>query len=223
MRALIIEDEEDVATWLYNMLKQIGFATDIAYDGERGSFLARSNNYNLIVVDYAMPKMDGLNVIKEIRADGCSTPILMLSIRRSVEDKINVLDVGADDYLSKPCLPEEFIARVKALTRRPNHINIDPLVFHDLRLERDTFKVTRNNRVIRLTNKEFSLLHYLMSHPTKIISRESILENVWDSNIDPFSNTLETHIMRLRHKVDKNGRKLIHNITGRGYKLDINP
>lgn len=221
MRALIIEDEVTVADSLYFLLKKSGFAPDIAYDGERGSFLARSNNYDLIITDYVLPKMDGFSVIKEIRDDGCSSPILMLSIRQSLEDKVNILDVGADDYLCKPFSPDELIARVRALTRRPTQINIDPLVFHDLCLEIDTFKVTRNNKAIRLTNKEFSLLHYFMSHPTKIIPRDLILEHVWDGDVDPFSNTLETHIMRLRQKIDKYGCKLIHNITGRGYKLDI--
>jgi DNA-binding response OmpR family regulator len=221
MRALIIEDETNVANSLYSLLKKSGFATDIAYDGEQGSFLARSNNYDLIITDYILPKMDGFNVIKEIRDDGCSSPILMLSMRKSLEDKISVLEVGADDYLSKPFFPAEFVARAKALTRRPPQINMDPLVFHDLRLELDTFRVTRNNKTIRLTNKEFSLLHYFMTHPTKIISRDLILEHVWNGDMDPFSNTLETHIMRLRQKIDKNGRRLIHNITGRGYKLDI--
>jgi DNA-binding response OmpR family regulator len=222
MRVLIIEDETGVADSLYAILKQVGFAADIAYDGEKGSFLARSNNYDLIVTDYIMPKMDGLNVIKEIREDGCSTPILMLSVRGGLEDKVNILDVGADDYLCKPFIPEELIARARALTRRPHQINVDPLIFYDLRLELDTFRVTRNNRVIRLTNKEFSLLQYFMTHPAKIITRSALLEHVWNEDIDPFSNTLETHIMRLRKKIDKTGRKLIHNITGRGYKLDIN-
>ncbi len=221
MRALIIEDEIGVADSLFSLLKKSGFAADIAYDGERGSFLARSNNYDLIITDYTLPKMDGFNVIKEIRDDGCSSPILMLSVRKSLEDKVNVLDIGADDYLCKPFSPAEFIARIKALTRRPPQINVDPLIFHDLRLELDTFKVTRNNKNIRLTNKEFSLLHYFMAHPTKIIPRDLILEHVWDGDMDPFSNTLETHIMRLRQKIDKSGRKLIHNIPGRGYKLDI--
>jgi DNA-binding response OmpR family regulator len=223
MRALIIEDDTGVANSLYTTLKQAGFAADIAYDGEQGSFLARSNNYDLIITDYVMPKMDGFNMIKEIREDGCSAPILMLSVRISIDDKVNILDIGADDYLCKPYIPEEFIARAKALTRRPPQINMDPVIFHDLRLEIDTFRVTRNNKVIRLTNKEFSLLHHFMTHPTKIISRDSILEHVWNGEIDPFSNTLETHIMRLRQKIDKTGPKLIHNITGRGYKLDINP
>jgi DNA-binding response OmpR family regulator len=208
MRALIIEDETNVANSLYSLLKKSGFATDIAYDGEQGSFLARSNNYDLIITDYILPKMDGFNVIKEIRDDGCSSPILMLSMRKSLEDKISVLEVGADDYLSKPFFPAEFVARAKALTRRPPQINMDPLVFHDLRLELDTFRVTRNNKTIRLTNKEFSLLHYFMTHPTKIISRDLILEHVWNGDMDPFSNTLETHIMRLRQKIDKNGRRL---------------
>lgn len=220
MRILIIEDEIGVAETLYSIFKKSGFAADVAHEGERGSFLARSNNYDVIITDYTMPKMDGFNVIKEIRADGCSTPILMLSVRQSLEDKINILEVGADDYLCKPFSPSELIARVKALSRRQAQINIDPLTFNDITLEISTFKVVRNGKTIRLTNKEFSLLHCFMSNPGKIISRSSLLERVWDEDIDPFSNTLETHIMRLRHKIEKEGPRLIFNITGRGYKLD---
>lgn len=222
MRALVIEDEIDVANAISSLLKKIGFVYDIAQDGEKGSFLARTNNYDIIISDYTMPKMDGFSVIKEIREDDCSAPILMLSIRQNLEDKVNILDVGADDYLCKPFSADEFIARVKALTRRPQRINKQPLKFHDLSLDSDNFKVFRNNKEIKLTNKEFSLLRYLMNHPGRIIPRDVILEHVW-GDVDLFSNTLETHIMRLRQKVDRRGKKLIYNIVGRGYKLDVNP
>ncbi len=219
MRILIIEDEIDLAKLLASIMKRDGHITDIANDGERGSFLARTNHYDLVITDYVLPKLDGYNVIKEIRADGRSVPILMLSIRQSLNDKVDVLDAGADDYLPKPFASEELLARVRALLRRPNQAAIGPLNFHDLRLEPDTFRVHRGKREIKLTNKEFALLQHLMTNAEKIISRDSLLEHVWDGETDPFSNTVETHILRLRRKIDNQGKKLIHNIAGRGYRL----
>lgn len=221
MRALIIEDEIELAEFLASLLKKSGFACDLCHDGEQGSFLGRTNHYDIIITDYSLPKLDGLSIIKEIREDGRCMPILMLSVRQGLVDKISVLDAGADDYLSKPFAPDEFLARVRALTRRPTQVNIAPLKFHDLTLDLSQFKVFRGNKSIHLTNKEFSLLQYLMANPEKIISRDIILEHVWNGDVDAFSNTLETHIMRLRQKIDNGGRKLIHNIAGRGYKLDI--
>lgn len=222
MRALIIEDEIELAQFLASLLKKAGFACDLSHDGEHGSFLGRTNHYDLIVTDYSLPKLDGLALIKELRLDGSITPILMLSVRQNLVDKINVLDAGADDYLSKPFSPDEFMARVRALIRRPQNINIQPLNFHDLTMDVSQFKVIRGNRKIKLTNKEFSLLQYFILNAGKIIPRDIILEHVWNGDADLFSNTLETHIMRLRQKIDCHGKKLIHNIAGRGYKLDIN-
>jgi DNA-binding response OmpR family regulator len=145
----------------------------------------------------------------------------MLSVRSSSLDKVNVLDAGADDYLSKPFAADEFLARVRALVRRPQPIQSNPLQFHDLILDAQKFKVSRKNKNIKLTNKEFSLLQYLMLNAGQIIPRDVLLEHVWDGETDPFSNTLETHIMRLRQKIDQQKPKLIHNIASRGYKLDI--
>lgn len=223
MRLLIIEDEQDLAAFIASLVKKVGFAADIAYDGERGSFLARTNIYDLIITDYVLPLLDGYSVIKEIRQDGRQTPILMLSARQGVEDKINILNAGADDYLPKPFSSDELLARIHALLRRPNQITIAPIIFQDLRLEPDSFRVYRGHKNIRLTNKEFALLQYLMANAERIVSRESILDHVWGGDTDPFSNTVETHILRLRRKIDSSGRKLIHNIAGRGYKLDVRP
>lgn len=223
MRVLIIEDDLDLAKVLESLLKKSGFACDLSHDGEQGSFLARTNAYDLIVTDYSLPKLDGLNVVKEIRQDGGKMPIMMISVRQSAIDKIDVLDSGADDYLSKPFPPDEFMARVRALLRRPLSLKLNPFKFHDLILDVGEFKVSRANKDIRLTNKEFALLQYLMLNAGKIIARDIILEHVWNGDADLFSNTLETHIMRLRQKIDCHGKKLIHNIAGRGYKLDIQP
>jgi DNA-binding response OmpR family regulator len=221
MRLLVIEDEQDLANLLALSLRKAGFAVDIATDGEKGSFLARTNEYDLVITDYILPSLDGYNVIKEIRADGRNMPILMLSVRQSASDKINVLDIGADDYLAKPFAGDELLARVRALLRRPPHIKTDIINFHDLSLDISTFKVSRGGRNIILTNKEFALLQHLLNNAGKIVSRESLLEHVWDGDTDAFSNTVETHILRLRRKIDNKGKKLIHNIVGRGYKLDL--
>jgi len=220
MRILVIEDEKDLAGFIASLLKKTGLAVDTTDDGENGSFLARTNNYDLIITDYILPRLDGYNIIKEIRADGRQVPILMLSVRQSVADKIGALNIGADDYLTKPFATDELLARVKALLRRPAQIKIKPLIFHDLSLEPESFQVCRGGKNIRLTNKEFALLQYLLLNAGRIISRETLLEHIWNGEIDPFSNTVETHILRLRRKIDNQGRKLIHNIAGRGYKLD---
>ncbi len=223
MRVLIIEDDLDLAKVLESLLKKSGFACDLSHDGEQGSFLAKTNAYDLIVTDYSLPSLDGLNLIKEIRQDGRNMPIIMISVRQGLVDKIDVLDAGADDYLNKPFSPDEFMARVRALIRRPIYLKTDPFKFHDLTLDVSKFKVSRANKNIKLTNKEFALLEYLIINAGKIIARDTILEHVWNGDADLFSNTLETHIMRLRQKIDCHGKKLIHNIAGRGYKLDTQP
>lgn len=221
MRLLIIEDEKNLADLLASLLKKAGFAVDTAGDGEQGSFMARTQIYDLIITDYVLPKLDGASVIKEIRSDGREVPIIMLSVRQSTIDKINVLDSGADDYLAKPFSTEELLARIRALLRRPQSIKEEKLTFADLELEPSSFKVKRGEKEIRLTNKEFSLLQHLLINAGKIVTRESLLEHVWSGDVDPFSNTLETHILRLRRKIDAQEPKLIHSIIGRGYKLDL--
>lgn len=220
MRVLIIEDDLDLASTQASILKKSGFACDLCQDGEHGAFLGKTNAYDLIVTDYSLPKLDGLNIIKEIRQDGRKMPIIMITVRQGCVDKIDVLDSGADDYLCKPFSPDEFMARVRALIRRPLTLKIDPFKFDDLILDASTFEVKRGKKQVKLTNKEFSLLQYLIINSGKIIPRDTILEHVWNGDADLFSNTLETHIMRLRQKIDCHGKKLIHNVAGRGYKLD---
>lgn len=223
MRILLVEDELNLLHLITTLLTRAGFAVDTAIDGERGSFLARSNNYDLIITDFMMPRLDGYNLIKEVRSDGVSSPILMLSVRQSTEDKISILNIGADDYLPKPFASDELLARVHALLRRPAVLRAGTISFDNLTLDPQLYRVKRGDRDIRLTNKEFSLLHYLLLNAGKMISRDSLLEHVWGGEIDPFSNTVETHILRLRRKLEGKGRKLIHNVAGRGYTLDLRP
>jgi DNA-binding response OmpR family regulator len=220
MRVLLIEDEKDLAAFISSLLKKAGMAIDIAYDGEQGLFLARTNNYDLIITDYILPKLDGCSLIKELRQEGKQMPILMLSVRQGIIDKIGVLDAGADDYLSKPFSSEELLARIRALSRRPHNIQSQILTFKNLKLDPGTFKLSKGNKNIKLTNKEFSLLQYLMLNKGRIISRETLLDHVWDDDLDSFSNTVETHILRLRRKIENKKEKIIHTIVGRGYCLD---
>jgi DNA-binding response OmpR family regulator len=220
MRVLLIEDEEDLGNFIVSLLKKSGLAVDLAVDGERGSFLARTNHYDLVITDYILPKLDGRSLIKEIRNDGQQMPILMLSVRKSTVDKSDILNVGADDYLAKPFSSEELLARVHALGRRSPNIKNKNLTFRNITLNPDTFRVKKGNKNIKLTNKEFSLLQYLMLNAEHVISREILLDHVWNDEIDSFSNTVETHILRLRRKLEKRGEKIIHTVVGRGYRLD---
>lgn len=221
MRILIIEDEKDLAKFLAALLKKNGFVADVSHDGNHGSFLARTHEYDLIITDYVLPGLDGGSIIKEIRADGQSTPILMLSARQSIADKVDILNIGADDYIAKPFSRDELLARVQALLRRPKQIEHDEIIFHDIKLDSKLFQVERRGEKIHLTNKEFALLQYLLQHAGRIVSRETLLEHVWNGDTDPFSNTVETHILRLRRKIDNKKKKLIHSVIGRGYKLDL--
>lgn len=221
MRILLIEDEKDLAAFITSLLKKAGMAIDTAHDGEQGIFLARTNNYGLIITDYILPKLDGRSLIQELRQEGKQMPILMLSARQGTIDKISVLDAGADDYLAKPFSSEELLARIRALSRRPHNIQSDVLIFKNLKLEPESFKLSKGNKNIKLTNKEFSLLQYLMINKGRIVSRETLLDHVWDDGLDSFSNTVETHILRLRRKIENKDEKIIHTIVGRGYCLDI--
>ena len=222
MKILIIEDEKEIAEFIKKALENERFLVEIASNGERGSFMARTGNYNLIILDYLLPKGNGDEVLKEIRDDGLKIPILALSVKAEIENKIKFFDLGADDYLSKPFLLEELLIRVKALIKRPSLNYKKTITVADLILDQEKKVVKRNNKEIYLTKKEYGLLEYLMENKGKIISRSQLLENVWDYNADPFSNSVETHIASLRRKLNKNkNHDLLHTFCGRGYKLAI--
>ena len=223
MKILIIEDEKDIVRFLKSGLEKEMFLIESAEDGERGSFLARTGNYNLIILDYLLPKMNGYEVLKEIREDGVKTPVIMLSVKAEMENKKKVFKIGADDYLSKPFLFDELLLRIQAILRRPQLNLKENLSLDNLILNQENKTVKRANKEIYLTKKEYCLLEYLLLNQGKILSRSEILENVWDYNADPFSNSIETHIVSLRKKLNKNkNRDLLHTFPGRGYKLAIN-
>ena len=220
MKILVVEDEERVAQFIQKGLKEEGHAVDVSYDGEDGGFLAEVNDYDLIILDLMLPKKNGLQTCKEIRDHGVNTPVLMLTARDSVEDKVRGLDAGADDYLAKPFAFEELLARVRALLRRQSESKTPTLKIADLELDPMSRQVTRSGKPIRLTTKEYALLEYLLRNPKKVLSRTLIGEHVWDMNFDPESNVIDVYVSHLRTKVDKGFEPpLIHTLRGQGYIL----
>lgn len=222
MRILVVEDEERISRFLKESLEAEFFAVDVAEDGEQGSYFARTNDYDLVVLDNMLPKKDGLQVCKEIRASGKTMPILVVSVKTGTFDKVDLLDAGADDYLAKPFVLEELLARVRALMRRPAVIESDVLRVEDIELNAKTGTVRRGDRNISLTRKEFMLLQYLMRNEGTVLSRGMILEHVWDMSVDIFSNTIESHILSLRKKLgDTKDDRIIQTISGRGYRMGV--
>lgn len=220
MKILIIEDDKNIAASLAAFLKSQGAVFDIAEDGERGLFLALINTYDLILLDYNLPKISGQEIIGKLRADGKITPIIMLTVRSELEDKIKILEIGADDYLIKPFSLRELWARIKAILRRPSELVDQKLSCKNLEIDPDSFIVKKNGHNLRLRTKEFALLEYLLKNKGRVVSRQDIMEHVWDENGDPFSNTIEVHMMNLRRKLETKREKYIFTIPNRGYKLD---
>jgi two-component system copper resistance phosphate regulon response regulator CusR len=223
MKILIIDDEPAIVQFLKTGLEANMYVVESATDGERGAFLGRTGNYDLIILDYMLPKLNGAEVLKEIRQDNKHVPVIILSVRSEIKNKEEVFSLGADDYLTKPFLFEELLMHVRALLRRPAKIEEQFFRLDNLTLNLSTQIIKRGGREIYLTRREFALLEYLMLNRDRIISRNQILEHVWDYNADPFSNSIETHIASLRRKLNnKNNRNLIHTFPGRGYKLALN-
>lgn len=220
MKILVVEDEQRVAQFIQKGLKEEGHAVDCAYDGEEGGFLAEVNEYDLIILDLMLPKKNGLTVCSEIRERGVSTPVLMLTARDAVQDKVRGLDAGADDYLTKPFVFDELLARVRALLRCGSESKAPILKIIDLELDPMSRRVTRGGKPIRLTTKEYALLEYMMRNPDRVLSRTRIGEHVWDMNFDPESNVIDVYVSHLRNKVDKGfDVSLIHTLRGQGYML----
>ena len=222
MRLLLVEDQEDIAIPLQASLEAECFVVDVAADGERGSFLARTNEYDLVILDNMLPKKIGGIVCQEIRKAGKSMPILMLSVLTETETKVELLNNGADDYLGKPFSFVELLARIRALLRRQPHVIEEVLRVGDIVLEVHTHRVSQGLHEIYLTKKEFMLLEYFMRNPGVVLSRGKIMEHVWDINADPFSNTIEAHMRSLRQKIT-NSKKILQTIPGRGYKIEFSP
>jgi DNA-binding response OmpR family regulator len=222
MRILLIEDDTDTQEFLEARLKEEGFAVDSASTGTRGIYLATTNQYDLILLDYGLPEKNGFAVCEEIRKDGKTTPIIMISVSDAVAFKVRGLTIGADDYVTKPFYIEELLARIQVVLRRPGLIASDILTIDDLVLDISKQTVTRTGVPIYLTRKEFSLLEFLLKNCSVVMTRGMLMEHIWDVGLDPFSNTIETHILNLRKKIEDPSKiKLIHSVSGRGYKIDL--
>ncbi len=223
MKILIVDDEAAIAEFLKQGLEAQFFNVEIAADGERGAFLGRTGNFDLIILDYNLPKMNGPEVLKEIRSEKKHIPVIMLTVRSEIQNKELMYELGVDDYLTKPFLFAELLMRINAILKRPAKTEGEFFKIDNLTLSTKTKIIRRGGKEIYLTRREFALLEYLLRSRDHIVSRQQLLEHVWDYNADPFSNSIESHMASLRRKLNQNkNRNLIHTFNGRGYKLSLN-
>lgn len=219
MKILVIEDEPKLNKGLAQGLQNRGYAVDSAFDGEEGEQMALWNSYDLIILDIMMPKRDGLEVCKNLRAKGIATPIILLTAKDAIEDKIIGLDQGADDYVVKPFSFEELAARIRTLLRRPPLASTDILILDQLKLDTRAQRLTIEGKPLELTLREYGLLEYFLRNKDKVVTREEILEHVWDRFHDSLSNVVDVHLKNLRKKLPKEYAKHIQTVWGKGYKL----
>jgi DNA-binding response OmpR family regulator len=221
MKILIIEDNEKLAKMLKEAFHKAGFTADYLTAGDKGEkrLLIHNKDYDLVLLDLNLPNKDGFQICKEIREKGISTPILVLTAKNNTEDKVNLLNMGADDYMTKPFSLEELLARIRAIARRPKKSLPKELKASDLTLNPITKKVYKGKEEIKLTLTEFKILEYMMRRPKEVITRDQILDNLWGFDFDSFSNVVDVHIKSLRKKIDKGPKKIIETVRGAGYRL----
>lgn len=220
MRILIIEDEVKLASTMKRALELQSYAVDVENNGNSGLDLALGEEFDLIILDIMLPGIEGTEICKRIRADGKHTPILMLTAKGQIADRVNGLDIGADDYMVKPFSFEELFARIRALIRRPKQAHDSILKVNDLSLDPNTYKVKRGDKNINLSTKEFALLEYLMRNKNVVLTRDKIVSHVWNYESNILPSTVEVHMKHLRDKIDaKFSLKLIKTIRGRGYTM----
>lgn len=220
MRILIVEDERRLSNIIKKGFVEDGFAVDQAFDGEEGQYLAEGEEYDLIVLDIMLPKMDGLELCRQLRKQNIKTPVLMLTAKSTIEDKVAGLDSGADDYITKPFSFVEFRSRVHALIRRSHQETSPVLKIENLEVDPLKHIVKRDEKTINLTPKEFAILELLLRHRGEVVSRTMIIEHVWDYNFDGMSNVVDVFVVALRKKIDSGSKKkLIQTIHGVGYKI----
>ncbi len=220
MRVLLVEDDDRIVAFVAKGLRENSYAVDTASDGDEATYMASINTYDLFVLDINLPKKDGFDVCRELRESGNKKPILMLTARDAVDDRISGLDIGADDYLTKPFEFRELLARLRALLRRQNEIRPPQIFIADLQIDTSSRTVHRDGKQIELTTKEYSLIEFLAINKGKVVGREEISEHVWDDTFDPFSNLIEVYIKRLRIKLDEGyDIQLIQTRRGSGYIL----
>ncbi len=220
MRTLLVEDEKKIAEFIRRGLKEEGYAVDVAGDGQEGHFLATTQTYDVIILDWMLPQMDGVTLCRQLRQEKIATPVLMLTAKDTVADKVKGLDAGASDYLVKPFAFEELLARLRALLRRFEGQEQTVLKAADLSMDLVTHAVTRQGRKVELTAKEFALLEYFLRHKGEVVTRTMLSEHVWDMHFDSFTNVIDVYVNYLRKKIDKHFSKpLIQTVRGRGYIL----
>jgi len=221
MRILIVEDEIKLANAIKRALELQKYAVDVAYNGTVGLDLAIGENFDLVILDIMLPEIDGIEICKKMREEEIHTPILMLTAKGQITDKVTALDIGADDYMVKPFSFEELFARVRALIRRPTRTTTSVLKVKDLTLDILKFKVKRDDKEIKLSTKEFSILEYLIRHKNMVISKEQLVSHVWNYDADVLPNVVEVHIKHLRDKIDSPfPTQLIKTIRGKGYIIE---
>ncbi|WP_372367976.1 winged helix-turn-helix domain-containing protein [Candidatus Uabimicrobium sp. HlEnr_7] len=221
MRILLIEDDQKIVSFVKKGLEESGFAVDHAADGEEGLHMALLEPYDVMIVDLMLPKKDGLSLIETLRQQQVTTPIMILSAKRSVEERVLGLQKGSDDYLVKPFAFTELLARIRALLRRgTSNVNSHSLQIGNLYLDRLSYTVTRDEKIIDLKPKEFDILEYMMKHNGQVVTRTMLMEHVWNFQFDPTTNVVDVHMCRLRDKIDKQfDHKMIHTIRGVGYVI----
>jgi two-component system copper resistance phosphate regulon response regulator CusR len=217
IRILVIEDEDEIADFLLRGLREEGFAVERAVDGEEGWHHLKNGNWDVVLLDWWLPGLDGLALLKRFRQTDRSTPVLFLTARDAVSDRVLGLNHGADDYLCKPFAFEELLARIRVMARRQDQIQTTVLSYQDVRIDLATHRAERGGHRLDLTAKEYSLLVFLLRHPGEVLTRTRIYEHVWDERYDGLSNTLEVHVMELRRKLEACGPRLIHTLRNRGY------
>ncbi len=220
MRILVVEDSRRLASIVKRGLLEEGYTVDNSYDGEDGQYMAETTPFDVIILDIMLPKKDGVTVCRELRAKRVNTPVLMLTAKDSVEDKVNGLDSGADDYLVKPFAFSELLARLRALLRREGLPRSQRLEVGDLSLDTLSREVRRGDRPVELTAKEYAILEFFMRRPNAVVTRTMLAENVWDYEFDGLSNIIDVYIRRIRRKIDTDGQgSLIQTLRGAGYRL----
>ncbi len=221
MRILLVEDEPRMANVIAKGLRENSYAVDVAVDGDLALYQTSINDYDLIILDVLLPQRNGFEVCREIRTAGQGTPVLMLTARAAIDDRITGFDAGADDYLTKPFSFRELLARIRALLRRDARVRSDVFEIEDLRIDSASHRVSRGKLEVALTAKEYALLEYLARHAGHLVSRSDIATHVWDDSFDPLSNIIEVYMNRLRKKIDENHKiKLLHTRRGEGYILE---
>lgn len=221
MKVLVVEDEHKIANALKQGLEQENFAVDVMYEGTSGYDMASTEEYDLLILDRLLPGIDGVTITKKLREQQIHTPVLILTAKGQVEDRVEGLDNGADDYMVKPFAFSELLARIRAITRRPKITIQTELTVEDLALDTKTFEVRRGDRSISLSSKEYSLLEYLMRHQNQVVTKEQIINNVWDYDANVLPNSVEVYIKHLRDKIDvlDPENPLIQTVRGFGYKI----